>query len=57
MSKNNEVKKPTFKPGDGAQKYAELAKLMESPYFKDKDRKAKDFLKNHPIPEEFRKKK
>jgi hypothetical protein len=30
-----------------------LAKYANAPYFKEKNRKAAEFLKKHPIPEKF----
>lgn len=31
----------------------QLAKYARSTYFSDKDKKAKDFLKKHPLPAKF----
>jgi hypothetical protein len=36
---------------------SEVDKINFSPYFMEKDRKAREFLKNHPIPKEFLKNK
>lgn len=29
------------------------AKYTQAPYFQEKDRKAREFLKKHPVPEKF----
>jgi hypothetical protein len=52
----DKIKKPTFKPAEIPAVDDELAKIIFSPYFTEKDRRANEFLKKHPIPKEFLKK-
>jgi hypothetical protein len=56
MSENEEIRKPDFKPVAADKNDEELMKIIYSSYFLEKDRRAREFLKKHPIPEEFRKK-
>lgn len=53
-NKNNGNEKVAFKPPETLQEFQELARIMGSPYFFEKDRRAREFLKKHPIPEEYR---
>jgi hypothetical protein len=50
--KKGKIEKPAHYLTD-----SELAEINFSPYFMEKDRRAKEFLKNHPIPKEFLKNK
>jgi hypothetical protein len=36
---------------------SEMHKILYAPFFLEQDRKAREFMKRSPIPEEFRKKK
>jgi hypothetical protein len=45
--------KPAFKPSEINLIDSEAAKAIFSPYLTEKDKRAKERLKNHPIPKEF----
>lgn len=46
-------KQPLTKVNDSDADMEQLAKYARSTYFSDKDKKAKDFLKKHPLPAKF----
>jgi hypothetical protein len=57
MTNNPKKDKILFTPTEIPADDSELHKILSSPYFTEKDRRAKERLKNHPIPKEFLKNK
>ena len=53
MSKDDKIKIPSFKPKEIPQEYKDLARIIESPHFIEKDPRAREFLKKHPIPKDL----
>ena len=52
MSDGKNITKPP-KPGAENAESEAVARYSKAAYFQEKDRKAAEFLKKHPIPEKF----
>ena len=57
MTNNPKKEKIPFTPREIPADDSELLKVLSSPYFTEKDRKARERLKKSPIPKEFLKNK
>jgi hypothetical protein len=53
MANHQKNKKKLSKPGENNAEGGDFAKYAKASYFKEKDKKASDFLKKHPIPGKF----